>query len=472
MFTVLVLGNVPDVQANILLTPQATPVAGKVTIPEDLSPEQVGEFIAPLNEQQVRSLLIENVQQRAILYQENNSSQPMTVFALLKSAGDPESELGRGIKATIRATQTFSQEAHKVIDQLTPGRGFIGFLTLLGLLLLSIVVAAAIERFALYRLNYSATPIATSTMPAIDSRSISSQLMVNFLGLIIFAIAGFIVIKLTTPEIEIQADFVNRLFGAILVYRLFTTLFKLALYPAPQGFALIDDRINRVVLYRCMAGFTFAYTFGTELVFFFAEQGLPFEHKVLAFMFLFGLIVNPIVFWFVWTQREDVDRIMFGSKEQSRMMSGPYPYASRAMIWPSVITFMMQGANLITMYVLLYYFKAGALGAALSVCLIGSCGSLFFILPRSLKLVQAKISEYLAQTVILGIFPGCIGCIGWFFLQTTFQPTKLTELLGCLLGGVPLYLVSLWFCLSKLDKRDIIKLFKRLSGKFLDLVFF
>lgn len=336
-----IFGNAPDVEANVLLTPQSAPVAERIVVPEDLSPEQVGEFIAPLSEQQVRNLLIKNIQRQAILASERNDNEPMSVLALLKSAGDPESELGRGIKATIGATQTFSQEANRVFNRLTSGQGFIGFLGLLGLLILSTAVAAGAERLILYRLDRSSTNSKTSATPTIEDRSICLQLLFDFLGLIIFAIAGFVTISLVTPEIEIQVDFVKALFGAILIYRLFTTLFKLALYPAPYGFTLIDDRINRVVLYYCMAGFTFAYAFGTELVLFFAELGLPIEHTVLAFMFLFGLIVNPIVFWFVWTQREDIDRIMFGRKDESNMSLGQYPFAARAKIWPSVITFIV-----------------------------------------------------------------------------------------------------------------------------------
>ena len=92
-----------------------------------------------------------------------------------------------------------------------------------------------------------------------------------------------------------------------------------------------------------MAGFIFFYAFGTGVINLFVEHGLPTEHTVLAYMFLFGLIVNPIIFWFIWTQRYDVDRILFGTKNEPANDSAnlPYPYAARAVIWPSAVTFII-----------------------------------------------------------------------------------------------------------------------------------
>ena len=120
------------------------------------------------------------------------------------------------------------------------------------------------------------------------------------------------------------------------------------LFPAPQGFELIDDRVSYRALYRCLVAFTFAYVFGTELGFVFVEQGIPGEHLTIYFFFLFGLIINPIAFWFVWSQRYDIDRVMFGSKEE-RMglpVDASYPYARRAAIWPLIVTFIVTLAYL------------------------------------------------------------------------------------------------------------------------------
>ncbi|EPJ44748.1 MAG: hypothetical protein OFPI_39110 [Osedax symbiont Rs2] len=117
------------------------------------------------------------------------------------------------------------------------------------------------------------------------------------------------------------------------------------IYPAPKGLGLISDTINNQAVYRCMAAFAFAYIVGTEALFMFYSNGLSDEHFLLAMSVLFNFIINPIVFWFVWSQRYDIDRVLFDSTE-STDSSGKYPYANRALIWPSIVTFVISMAFL------------------------------------------------------------------------------------------------------------------------------
>jgi len=42
----------------------------QITIPEDLSPEEIGDFVAPLDETQVRSMLIDNLRSDALSSQQ------------------------------------------------------------------------------------------------------------------------------------------------------------------------------------------------------------------------------------------------------------------------------------------------------------------------------------------------------------------------------------------------------------------
>ena len=326
-------------------------VEEKVTIPNDIMPDQVGDFVAPLNEQQVRELLITNLQATAKVNADNQVKQSISVIDLLRGVGNPETALGRGVHATIAAIGSYGYEIGKVFEKVESGQNFIGFFKLFGLLLIVIIAAGVVERGCLHIWRRSALKANTAIENAgsrVELRSPFVNFAINLAGLLLFMIAGYIIAAMLTDDESVLAVFVNELFGAILVFRFFCAVFKLILFPAPQGLSLIDGRISHAILYRCMAAFTFAYTFGTNLVFLLVQHGLPTEHMVLSFMFLFGCIVNPIVFWFAWTQRYDVDRIMFGNAQARGGVpdDNPYPFAARAAIWPSVVTFVVTLAFL------------------------------------------------------------------------------------------------------------------------------
>lgn len=321
------------------------PAVEPIILPSDLKPDQVGNFVAPLNEQQVRALLITSLKTQAENYANNHSRQPLSVIELLRGAGDPATPLGRGIQATFDATSSFWHEVGKVFDQVD-GQGFSGFLKIVGLLLIALLAGRTFEWICLRLWRQSikgGDSIAEETGTKAVAGSAFIGFLVNLAGLFLFAISGYIVADLVTAEDSVQAIFVSRLLGAVVFFRFFCLIFKLLLFPAPQGLALIDGRISHIILYRCMAGFIFFYAIGTELINLSVEHGLPTEHSVLAFMFLFGVIVNPIIFWFIWTQRYDVDRILFGTKGETDKVSNDesYPYAARAAIWPAAVTFII-----------------------------------------------------------------------------------------------------------------------------------
>jgi small-conductance mechanosensitive channel len=329
-----------------------------VTVPNDIKSSQVGDFVAPLNEQQVRGLLITELQAQAAVNEREQARQTLSVIELLQGANDPSTPLGHGILSAIDATSSFWLEVGKVFDQLAVGQGSGGFLKMLGMLVIALVTGRVFEWVCLRQLQLSTR--STNLVSEVTEDVIKGEIeegatakviagspfatfLKNLVGLGLFAIVSYIVAGLVTPADSVTAMFVNRLLASILIFRFFCFVFKFLLFPAPHGLSLIDGRISHAILYFCMAGFTFFYTFGTTLINLFVEHGLPTEHTVLAVMFLFGLIVNPIVFWFIWTQRYDVDRILFGTKKQLNNQSNqqPYPYAARAAIWPSAVTFII-----------------------------------------------------------------------------------------------------------------------------------
>ncbi|MEM7563071.1 MAG: mechanosensitive ion channel family protein [Pseudomonadota bacterium] len=335
--------------AAVLLPTQSAPEEKSVTVPKDIQPDQVGEFVAPLSEQQVRQLLINEIQNQAQINSDSRSGQSPSVISLIKGVGNPDSVLVNGIRSTWAATEYFWSDVGKLFEKITPGNSFFGFLTLAGVLLIAIALARIFEWICLRRLRRWLQSSRAVSQGDADENSGSAlwSFAVDLVGLFLFMIAGYLCTHLITDDGSVLSILASRLFGAVLVTRFFCLVFKLFLFPAPKGFELIDDRISYCALYRCVAAFAFSYVFGTELGIVFAEQGVPVQNLIIYFMFLFGFIVNPIVFWFVWTQRHDVDRVMFGTKEQ-RMSSGEvsYPYSRRAAIWPMIVTLIVTLAYL------------------------------------------------------------------------------------------------------------------------------
>ncbi|MGK0250171.1 MAG: hypothetical protein ACI910_002940, partial [Oleispira sp.] len=84
------------ISANPLLMPSNNTVTQEA-LPTDLLPQQVGDFVAPLNEEQVRNLLITSLHQQAEINAQAEMAESMSIIALLKGISDPMSPLGKGI---------------------------------------------------------------------------------------------------------------------------------------------------------------------------------------------------------------------------------------------------------------------------------------------------------------------------------------------------------------------------------------
>ena len=107
-----------------------------VTVPNDIRPSQVGDFVAPLNEQQVRGLLITKLHAQATIFEMEQTRQTLSVIELLQGANDRNTPLGHGIQSAIDAISSFWLEVGKVLDQLAAGQGFSGFFNMFGMLVI------------------------------------------------------------------------------------------------------------------------------------------------------------------------------------------------------------------------------------------------------------------------------------------------------------------------------------------------
>ena len=330
-------------------------------LPTDLLPEQVGDFVAPLNESQVRNLLITSLRKQSEVNIKSDLDESMSIIALLKGISDPTSPLGKGVDSIIQGTDTFWFEFNKAFSKLVPGGGIDGVLKVLFFLILIIGLSGTLEYLSIFRWKRSAKSAFEKRNLELNHPSSGyalSHLFISLFGLIVFAIVSQVLIKVfaqsafddagTTHLLRISHDdqhlLVSLILEKIIYARFFTILFMLLVAPKPTGYALIDGRINNRVLFICMAAFTYTYLIGTTVVGLHAFNGLPLEHSLIAFSFLFSFIINPIIFWFVWTQRYAVDCILFGSEngQVAHNNEKPYPFATRAIIWPAAVTFIIM----------------------------------------------------------------------------------------------------------------------------------
>ena len=315
---------------------------GAVYIPEDLSEEQVGDFVAPLDEQQVRSLLINQLEKEA---QENslaNATQSVSIVEMLKGIRNPYTPLGGGVAAMINATGTLPEKVSDVLNTITGEQGMSGFFELLGILLIVTLISWLVEYGCLYQWHKKRGQRSNSDDTSSWQEKIKHpfvRFLQNFIGLTIFTIAGYIVLGFFVSDQSKEYEVLERLFDSIIVYRFFLMVAKTLMNSPPEGLDLIDDTINKSALMKCIAIFLFFYNIvfiGFVNTLF--DNGLPATHYILTAAIVFGLAINPLIIGFVWLQRYDIDRILFGDANEQVNRTNEYRYAARAAIWPTVVT--------------------------------------------------------------------------------------------------------------------------------------
>ncbi len=328
-------GLLPALSAN-------SQAENSISVPSDLTPEQVGDFVAPLDEQQVRNLLIDNLKTEASANQVVDQEQSVSIIKLLKGINNPYTPLGGGLAAMSAAAGNYFDHVSEVINTMTDGNGIQGFIKLVGLLALVITGAWLIEFVCLYKWREKKAPEVNLDEPEgweVKFKHPFLRFLLNFIGLAIFAVAGYLIATLFLSENTNSFAVLMRLFDAVIVYRFFIIVFRVLMNSPPEGLDLIDDTINKPMLMRCIAIFLFLFYIVADGFFnTMYTYGLSDAHYVLSAAVMFGLIINPLIIGAVWWARYDIDRILFGTVDEKVCKESGYRYAARAAIWPTVVT--------------------------------------------------------------------------------------------------------------------------------------
>ena len=314
-----------------------------LAIPDDLAAGQVGDFVAPLDEQQVRQLLINKLEDEVAQNQAQLQIDDISIIEMLKGIGNPYTPLGRAVAACLSSMDSYFVRVSEIVNQLTAGKGWAGFFSVLAILAIVTALAYVIEYLCLMRIRKSRLFSGTA-----DDSSLKNKIgysffisLIDIFGLIIFSLAGYIIAAFFKQEGSPDYQFMMQMFDWIIAIRFFAIIYKLLFKPKPVGLGLIDKTINVSKLHECMMLFTIIDICGTGAIELFAANGLSQEHTVLSQFVLVGLFLNPIVLWFVWTQRYDIDRSLFGNVDEKVCKVNGYRYAARAAVWPSVVTFVV-----------------------------------------------------------------------------------------------------------------------------------
>ena len=310
-------------------------------IPEDLSPEEIGDFVAPLDESQVRSMLIDNLRADAMSSQET-PEPPAPLLQILKESGNPDSQLGSGIKALADSTGTYFSSIGNIINKISDGQGYAGFFKILVFLALLVIAARLIELFCLRKWYNKAFPQAELN----ETDNWKSRfkppfyyLLVHLVGLVIYTVAGHVLANFVFDHSSNSFAALVRFFDLTVTISFLLIVFKFLMYAPPKGLDLIDARISKSMLEKSFLSFLVIYFVVFHgFVATMGEFGLSREHFILSAAVTFGLLINPLLIGAVWLARNDIDRVLFGSTEHLDTNDEPYRFASRAKIWPTVVT--------------------------------------------------------------------------------------------------------------------------------------
>lgn len=327
------------------LVPSASVEGGAsslIVVPEKLSPDEVGEFVAPLGEEQVRSLLITTLRADALAGQEVVGERRASMLELLKGIGNPDSQLGGALVELKNSNSTYVSSVRGIVNDIADGAGYQGFLKILVLLALLVLGAWFIESFCMRRW-YKKEPALLEPDQAdawkLRFRYPLYYLLAHSIGLIIFAVAGHILANFMLDSSTNSFKALTRFFDLAITFRFLIVSFKFLINSPPSGLDLIDDSINKPMLKKCFITFlVIYYVLFHGFVVTLAQNGLSNEHFVLSAMVIFGLLINPLIIGAVWSARNDIDRVLFGSADKLDTSNKSYRYSARAKIWPTVVT--------------------------------------------------------------------------------------------------------------------------------------
>ncbi|KUJ81748.1 mechanosensitive ion channel family protein [Ruegeria profundi] len=346
---------------------EAPSPTGTVSIPQDLTPEQVDDLVARMSDDQVRAILLERLDAVA----EQNQAEEA-------EREDPITEIGEIWAAMVASWTDVAVTVPNLFTAQTQAVGnFIGtfgangVFVLLGLVLSVLVAGLIAEKlFGLLTRNWRNRPEPADENDLWGAVSyLFNRFCREIAGLVVF----YVVIRalgrgLLTPEqLTFAGPFV---FYLIWIPRLGAAASRFILAPSKPHFRLvnIDDHWAKY-LYRNLVGLLILIGFTLFILRFNALNGITGEDTRIGFWL--NAAIHIYIGVIAWTAREGLSQMMLGTDPDrtkfDEEVARYYPYFAigvSAAFWflveflaaqrdPAKIALLVQGAHFITMFWLL-----------------------------------------------------------------------------------------------------------------------
>ncbi|MCA0906492.1 mechanosensitive ion channel [Ruegeria marisrubri] len=363
----LVLALVSALFMAVPLYAQDAGSTSTVSIPDDLTPEQVDDLVARMSDDQVRAILLERLDAVA----EKQAAEKANVE-------DPLTEISEIWAAMVASwTHVLTTVPNIVTAQITAFSNFsdtfgtTGVFTLMGLVLSVLVVGFIAEKLFIFltRRWHEATEAAGEADLWGAVRYLFRRFCREIAGLIVF----YVVIRavgrglLTTEQITYAAPFV---FYLIWVPRLGAAASRFVLAPEKPQFRLvnIDDHWAKY-LHRNLIGLLILIGFTLFVVRFNALNGITGDDTRIGFWL--NAAIHVYIAVIAWTAREGLSQMMLGTDPDhtkfDEEVAHYYPYFAIGVsvaIWllveflvaqrdPATLKLLTSGAHFTTMFWLL-----------------------------------------------------------------------------------------------------------------------
>jgi len=132
----------------------------------------------------------------------------------------------------------------------------------------------------------------------------------------------------------------------------------------------------------------------------------------------------------------------------------------------TINTCIMQTCNLALTLYLVAYLKMGAIGSALATFITLLVGTPLLMLPLGLKLSGVKFSEWINESFLRGIVPAFVSGVVYYIILKIIAPETWTALFLCGCAGGSIYLLAIYFTLSKSDQADLANILCKIKKYF------
>ena len=311
----LLLGQVAGVAAKDA-APAAQPAAA-AKLPEPLTPEAIRELVARLNDDQVRALLIEQLDRGAVKQKADGSMSDM-----VGSMGEQSAVMRKRAGEIVGAVTALPQALRHVYERLTDQGGPAHLLVLLGSIVAMFAVGWLVEKVFRRVVHAPLERVHRGLGTTFGAEAVRIVLNVTLeaLALLIFYVGAIALFFAFWQGHAASRTVVLITFGAVVVYRAVATAARILLAPEQPALRLLpfDDGGARR-LYAGVVRFMLIYVVGIGTAVAFRSLGVQAAVADLILLVVTLALLASLIAT-TWSVREPISRMIRGSGERGALV--------------------------------------------------------------------------------------------------------------------------------------------------------